>query len=397
MALVLPVGATEETALDVTEAITAEATENANEAVTEDMEESGSETNVTEDLESVLIILAGSSTKDEAVARIMGINPKATAEEALAVVEGFVEMAEYWDCRECVLYDLEEGLDYGLEAEWIEWYLDTYFADLPETCEYLAEETVDPGEVDKTPLSEIILSVAGELGITFEEAQELVANALVLGEKYFAESDFWALIVEDVQENPARWTLLAVAFLIILSLIGILIKRVLNDAVTNQKMKMALEGISKALFGDEDEDGIPIKATISEKNEQIKEMIAKMDEQTKTMIAEKNEQIETLNVENAEQQKQIASLEDKATQLAEAIKVLIETVGKVESNSDTSLKLSEETALQILQLLNIAMDRKVPITTAEARQIWYEHTQNRIKTIYEEGLGNGKNKDEQEV
>jgi transcriptional regulator with XRE-family HTH domain len=140
-------------------------------------------------------------------------------------------------------------------------------------------------------------------------------------------------------------------------------------------MKMALEGISKALFGDEDGDGTSIKA----------------------MIAEKNEQIETLKTENAEQQKQIASLEEKATQLAEAIKVLIETVGKVESNSDTSLKLSEETALQILQLLNIAMDRKVPITTAEARQIWYEHTQNRIKTIYEEGLGNGKNKDEQEV
>lgn len=239
------------------------------------------------------------------------------------------------------------------------------------------DETVAETEVvtEGIPLSEIILSVADEMGISYDKAQELVANALVLGEKYFAESDFWALIAEDVQENPARWTLLAVAFLIILSLIGILIKRVLNDAMTNQKMKMALEGISKALFGDEDGDGTSIKA----------------------MIAEKNEQIETLKTENAEQQKQIASLDEKATQLAEAIKVLIETVGKVESNSDTSLKLSEETALQILQLLNIAMDRKVPITTAEARQIWYEHTQNRIKTIYEEGLGNGKNKDEQEV
>jgi hypothetical protein len=251
--------------------------------------------------------------------------------------------------------------------------------EVAETVTETVDETVTENKTEVitegTPLSEIILSVAGELGITFEEAQELVANALVLGEKYFAESDIWALIVEDVQENPARWTLLAVAFLIILSLIGILIKRVLNDAVTNQKMKMALEGISKALFGDEDGDGTSIKA----------------------MIAEKNEQIETLKTENAEQQKQIASLEEKATQLAEAIKALIETVGKVESNSDTSLKLSEETALQILQLLNIAMDRKVPITTAEARQIWYEHTQNRIKTIYEEGLGNGKNKDEQEV
>jgi hypothetical protein len=357
----------------MTEVIDTEVAETVTE--TEVATESGAEANVTEDLKSVLIILAESETRSEAVEKIMEINPTADVADVIDLVGGFEAMSFSWDCRECVLYGLKEGLQYGIEKEWIEWYLDTYFSELPETCEYWTEETVDPGEVDNTPLSEIILSVADEMGISFDEAQRLVANALVLGEKYFAESDIWALIVEDVQENPARWTLLAVAFLIILSLIGILIKRVLNDAVTNQKMKMALEGISKALFGDEDGDGTSIKA----------------------MIAEKNEQIETLKTENAEQQKQIASLEEKATQLAEAIKVLIETVGKVESNSDTSLKLSEETALQILQLLNIAMDRKVPITTAEARQIWYEHTQNRIKTIYEEGLGNGKNKDEQEV
>lgn len=356
----------------MTEAIDTEVYETVDKTVTETETEA---VDVTEDLKAVLVILAESETRSEAVEKVMEINPTASVSDAVDLVDGFEAMSEFWYCRECVMYDLSEGLQYGIEEEWFEWYLDTYFTDLPETCEYCAEETVDPREVDNTPLSEIILSVAGELGISFDEAQELVANALVLGEKYFAESDFWALIVEDAQENPARWTLLAVAFLIILSLIGILIKRVLNDAVTNQKMKMALEGISKALFGDEDGDGTSIKA----------------------MIAEKNEQIETLKTENAEQQKQIASLDEKTTQLAEAIKVLIETVGKVESNSDTSLKLSEETALQILQLLNIAMDRKVPITTAEARQIWYEHTQNRIKTIYEEGLGNGKNKDEQEV
>ena len=246
-----------------------------------------------------------------------------------------------------------------------------------ETVAETVAETVTEVDtvVDNVPISEIILSVAGDLGITFEEAQELVARAVALGDKYFAESDLWGMVVTDIQENPARWVLVAAAFLVILFLIGILVKRVLNDAVTNQKMKIALEGISKALFGSEDDDGTSIKA----------------------MISEKNEQIESLKTENAEQQKQIASLEEKAIELAEVIKALSESVGKVESNSDTTLKLSEETALQILQLLNIAMDRKVPITTAEARQIWYEHTQNRIKTIYEEGLGNGKNKDEQEV
>ena len=58
-----------------------------------------------------------------------------------------------------------------------------------------------------------------------------------------------------------------------------------------------------------------------------------------------------------------------------------EAVGSLKSNSDTSLKLSEESAFQILQLLNIAMDRKVPTVTPEARKLWYDNSVAKLKKV----------------
>ena len=231
-------------------------------------------------------------------------------------------------------------------------------------------------------LSEAILAVAEELGISFEEAEALVAKAIMLGDKYLSDSDLWAAVAKDIGEHPAKWVLIAAVFLLILFLIGLLIKRVLNDAVSLQRTKIAIEGIGKTLNGDAEDDGGSIRA----------------------LIGEKNAVIESLKAENGELKDEIGKLRSELSKLKTEIggfsknaEALTAVIGKVEANSGVSLKITEENALQILQLLNIALDRKVPITSAEARQIWYEHTQNRIKTIYEEGLGNGKSKDEQEV
>ena len=107
------------------------------------VETESTEKNLTEELEQVLIILAESTTKGEAVDKLMAMNPTATSGDILDLVDGFEEMSIFWDCRECVLYDLDEGLEYGLEAEWIEWYLDTYFPELPESCEPYEEAPAD--------------------------------------------------------------------------------------------------------------------------------------------------------------------------------------------------------------------------------------------------------------
>lgn len=239
------------------------------------------------------------------------------------------------------------------------------------TDEILPESDVKDITIDDSAsLSEVILEIADKMGISVADAEELVRGIKDVGDKYFGESDLWAIIADDMAKHPARWTLIGVAALLILALIGVLIKRVLSDAVTAQKMKIALENLDRAVNGDEkDESG----RTTS----------------IRAMIGEKNGEIESLRAQNSAQKEEISLLQLKTGELSKIISTLTGTIEKMESNSDTSLKITEESALQILQLINIALDRKVPITTTEARKIWYEHSQQRIKAIYEEGQEHG--------
>ena len=80
--------------------------------------------------------------------------------------------------------------------------------------------------------------------------------------------------------------------------------------------------------------------------------------------------------------------EEEADEMRETLDTVLqllmseaEAVGSLKSNSDTSLKLSEESAFQILQLLNIAMDRKVPTVTPEARKLWYDNSVAKLKKV----------------
>lgn len=226
--------------------------------------------------------------------------------------------------------------------------------------------------------SEVVLALADKFDISVEKAEELARDIKVIGDKYLGDSDLWAMVVEDMSAHPAKWTLYCMVVLLIIALIGVLIKRVLKDAITVQRIKISIEEIVKALNGDEkDENGMAVSI--------------------RGLIGEKNGQIEALEAQNKAQKEQIVSLENKAEKLTGVITALDSAIGKIQSNSDTSLKLTEETTLQILQLINIAMDRKVPVTSKEARQIWYEATQNKIKSIYEEGTNGGSEKKTESV
>lgn len=226
-------------------------------------------------------------------------------------------------------------------------------------------------EIDETmSLSEVILAVSKACGVSVEEAERIVLGIKAIGDEYLGENDLWVRISADMEEHPAKWTMLGLLLATVFVLIGVLIKRVITDALTAQKMKVALENLDHALNGDErDENGKALSI--------------------RAMIGEKNGQIEKLEKENEAQREEIGSLKLKAEELTGVITGLNNAISKIESNSDTSLKITEESALQLIQLINIALDRKVPITSKEARQIWYEHTQNNIKRIYEEGTDNG--------
>lgn len=347
---------------------TAAYTEGLTESETFDKVEQGA--SFSDNIKEALVIMATSSTEDEACNKLLALNPKGDVEEIRAIFSEFKEYETYvWDCRECIVYDFLYNFSdemVVIEESWARWFADTYYAGLPADCEY--EGTI---EIDDTmSLSEVILAVADRCGISVEEAEKMVADIRVIGDRYLGENDLWVRISADMEEHPAKWTMLGLLLATVFVLIGVLIKRVINDAMTNQRMKVALENLDKALNGDEkDENGKALSI--------------------RAMIGEKNGQIEKLEKENEAQREEIGSLKRKAEELAGVITGLNNAISKIESNSDTSLKITEESALQLIQLINIALDRKVPITSKEARQIWYEHTQNNIKRIYEEGTDNG--------
>ena len=237
-------------------------------------------------------------------------------------------------------------------------------------------------EIDKdSSFSEVVLAIADKFGISIEEAEKMVGNIRELGDKYLSDSDLWDEITADMDANPARWTVIGLMAVLIIFLIGLLIKRVISDATTLSRLKMSVTDIRRGLLGDEEgeQDNVSICTLIKEKNMQI--------EQLKIDNASLIEIVEELKIDNA-------ALMEIVEELKKSIEVLNDTIHKMESNSDTSLKITEESALQILQLLNLALDRKVPVTTKEARALWYSATQNKIKSIYEEGVTNAENVDQ---
>ena len=251
-------------------------------------------------------------------------------------------------------------------------------------------------EIDKdSSFSEVVLAIADKFGISIEEAEKMVGNIRELGDKYLSDSDLWDEITADMDANPARWTVIGLMAVLIIFLIGLLIKRVISDATTLSRLKMSVTDIRRGLLGDEEgeQDNVSICTLIKEKNMQIEQLkidnasLIEIVEELKIDNAALMEIVEELKIDNA-------ALMEIVEELKKSIEVLNDTIHKMESNSDTSLKITEESALQILQLLNLALDRKVPVTTKEARALWYSATQNKIKSIYEEGVTNAENVDQ---
>lgn len=242
--------------------------------------------------------------------------------------------------------------------------VETTIADEAEQTEVEESVTVEalPEISENASFSEIVLAIADAFGVSTEKAEEMVASIRNLGDKYLADSDLWDMIVMDMDAHPARWTTIGLLLAVVLVLIGLLIKRVISDSTALSRLKISVAGIYKALSIEDGEDNPSIP----------------------TMIAEKNEQINTLVEENA-------VLSGRVEELTSVIQTLLDKMQKSEVNSDTSLKITEEMSLQILQLLNLALDRKTPITTKEARTLWYSATQSKIKEIYQNGVDSVEN------
>lgn len=197
-----------------------------------------------------------------------------------------------------------------------------------------------------------VMAFAELFGISTEEAEAIVNNIIVFGDEHFEESDLWTALRADILSNPDKWIIIVVIASAFIALIAFIIRCLIKNVLVQTNTKLKLKDI------DEHE------AATSGKLDEIKILLGE--------IKEKEAELDEIKGENEE-----------LKGLLQNVKTLIEgesaAVDSLKANSETSLKVTEETALQIVQLLNIAMDRKVPIASAGARKLWYEDSVQKIK------------------
>lgn len=217
--------------------LTAAATDLTTEAVSETFTDDGEA--VAEKVKAVMIILAEAETREEAIERVMELEPEASAADAVDLVDSFVEMIEYVDCRECMMDFLGDGLEYGIEEEWAVWYVDTYFPELPDTCGWYEEEvdTVAPDEIDDMiesvvagvkdgalSMKDAILMVSEIAGMSKAKAEDLINKAISVGDSYLQDTGWWEGAKEKVMENLGFFTVCLIAFVDVLAIIVLVIK-----------------------------------------------------------------------------------------------------------------------------------------------------------------------------
>lgn len=199
---------------------------------------------------------------------------------------------------------------------------------------------------------ETIMAFAELFGISAEEAEAIVNNIIVFGDEHFEENDLWTALRADILSNPDKWVIIVIIASAFIALIAFIIRCLIKNVLVQTNTKLKLKDI------DEHE------AATSGKLDEIKILLGE--------IKEKEAELDEIKGENEE-----------LKGLLQSVKTLIEgesaAVDSLKANSETSLKVTEETALQIVQLLNIAMDRKVPIASAGARKLWYEDSVQKIK------------------
>lgn len=208
--------------------------------------------------------------------------------------------------------------------------------------------------------AEAVIKIAELFGISISDAEELLDGFVAFGDEHFEESDMWLTIRSDIVTHPDKWTIIAIAALGFVALMVFLIRSAIKNTLTQTNTKLKLADIDDHQLAS-DKKLLALDAD----NKEIKELVGDV----KAMLEGKSEELKREN--------------EELKALLETVRGLIEgesaAVDSLKANSETSLKVTEESALQILQLLNIAMDRKVPIATKEARKLWYDDAVAKVK------------------
>jgi hypothetical protein len=167
--------------------------------------------------------------------------------------------------------------------------------------------------------------------------------------------------------NPAKYVITAQCFLIFVALIVFILRWIISNMGQMRTMKLNLASLKKSVDGDDSEEGkaFSLRSLITAKNDEIK------------ALEEKD-----------------SAIESEVIKLREQAERLTQSAEEVLNNSKSALNITQETSIQIAQLLCIAMEKgKMPVLSSEARRIWFENTQANILGVTE-GNKDGSKADE---
>lgn len=213
-----------------------------------------------------------------------------------------------------------------------------------------------------------IVKIAGTMGITLEEAEALLDKIVAVGDEHFGEHDFWLNIRESIENNPDTWTIAILTVLMLLALVIFLIRGLIKNTTAQATNKMNIEDIKK---------------TEAVNSQRLTEQSAKLSgienehADIKAEIAEINAKCELTQKATDVALSKVEDILTKAVDMLDKVEV-------IERNSANALKVNVEQALETVELLNIAMGRKMPSVSETTRKVWRDNAVSKIKAFVSE-------------
>lgn len=218
-----------------------------------------------------------------------------------------------------------------------------------------------------------IVKLAGTLGITLDEAEALLDKMVAIGDEHFGESDLWADVKASISENPEAWTVAALVVLMLMLLVIFIIRGLIKNTIAQSATKANITdiktvlGINKDTGKSETLDGLKADILGLKKNA----------ERVETELAEVNTKCEMTQETTDMALSKVEDILEKAIDMLDKVEV-------IERNSANALKVNVEQALETVELLNIAMGRKLPTVSETTRKVWRDNAVSKIKAFVSE-------------
>lgn len=210
-----------------------------------------------------------------------------------------------------------------------------------------------------------IFAIASAMGITPEEAEAFLDKMVSLGDEHFGESDLWADVKASIAEDPEAWTVAALVVLMLMVLVIFIIRGLIKNTIAQSATKANITDIKTVL-------GINKDTGKSETLDGLKADILGLKKNTERLEAENAEL-------KADLELQSAAIIQSVGEVLDAVRSEDAKLDVIEGETAASVKINGEQALQIVQLLNIAMGRQMPRMSETTRKAWYDESVTKIK------------------